>query len=305
MSTDLTAVQPVDIPPADLVIRRRRLCLPVRPLSAETLSSYLLRVTERNYLKGTMLPKIARLPDRRTILAQLTGHSERHLASALPELRTRADLSRWPYLSGRVSAVAGIRPACTLCVATRAGTPRHIPVFATHDHLICATHHRWVGSSDLRCSPSEQFSILDCADIAAANRAHRALIRRWGRGATRASFSDAERCLLRWSQWQIIEQANGIQRRRYQLAIPARTRWPHAKVIAAYYPTAVALTRVILAQRHAVAEHGQLSNAIFARGMVEFNQYVIFDFEPSGACDPYRQAILDNRPESDTEVESH
>jgi hypothetical protein len=31
---------------------------------------------------------------------------------------------------------------------------------------------------------------------------------------------------------------------------------------------------------------------------------VIPDFEPTGAWDPYRRAILEERPEPDTEVES-
>lgn len=301
MPADLAAAQPADIALAEFIARRRQLCLPVAPYTAETLSSYLGRLTERNYLNAGMLPAIARRPGRRTVLAQLTGLSERHLASALPELRARSDLSMWPHLTGTVSAVAAIRPACSLCVAARAGTRRKILVFATHDQLLCPTHHRWLGGTELGC---KEFTLTGCPDILAANRTHTTLIRRCGRGPARASFTDALLCLSRWAQRRKVRRAPDIRRRRHQLETPDTAIWPHPKVIAAYYPTAVALTKLILSQRKAAAHQGRLTDAIFVEGMAEFHRHVIPDFEPTGAWDPYRRAILEQRPEPDTEVES-
>jgi hypothetical protein len=124
-----------------------------------------------------------------------------------------------------------------MCVAARLGARRHIPVFASHDQLICTTHCRWIGNSELACTVWDQFTLADCPDILAVNRAHKALIQQWGRGPARISFEDATRCLSKWSEWRVVMQTSDIQRRRRRLAITDNTPWPHPKVVSAWYPT--------------------------------------------------------------------
>lgn len=69
-------------------------------------------------------------------------------------------------------------------------------------------------------------------------------------------------------------------------------------------PNAVALTGLILPQRQQVATTHSLTAEIYDAGMAECQERVIPGFEPSGACDPYRQAIVEDRLEHAAEVES-
>lgn len=196
MSSKLTCPPRNANSPAGFTLRHRQLPLQVRPIAAETLECYLARVCARNLLAVTSLQKFSRRPGFRGTLAEFTGYSERRLASALPELREPSDVELWPHLVGKPSKNAKVRPACTFCVAARLGEQRHIPVFASHEQLICATHQRWVGNAEIGRNHEQQFSIMICPDILRANRAHTRLIQRWGRGLARASFDSAFTCLV-------------------------------------------------------------------------------------------------------------
>jgi hypothetical protein len=111
------------------------------------------------------------------------------------------------------------------------------------------------------------------------------------------------RCLAKWSEWPVVMRAPDIQRRRQELGITEETPWPHPKVVAAWYPNAVALADLIMSQRRQVARKRRLTAKIYAAGIAEFQERVIPGFEPDGACDPYRRAIVEDRLEPDTEVE--
>lgn len=288
---------------AGFIPRHRQLPLQVRPLAAERLKCYLARVCARNLLAVASLEKFLRRPGFRGTLAEFTGYSERHLASALPELREPSDLELWPYLVGKPSRNAQVRPACTFCVAARLGERRRIPVFASHEQLICATHLRWLGDAEIGRNHEQQFSIANCPDILRANRAHTRLIQRWGRGPARASFDSAFRCLAKWSEWPDVVDAPDIRRRRRELGVTEYRIYPYPKVVAAWYPNAVALTEIILTLRQKVVENHRLTPEIDAAGIAEFQKRVIPGFEPTGARNPYHRAIREDWVECRSEVE--
>jgi hypothetical protein len=295
----------IQLPNATAFVRKHgQLPLQVAPFAAETLESYLWRLSARNLLARHCLPKLARGTDFRRTLAELTGYSERNLAAALPELRKPSDVDRWPHLAGLASQYARVRRACTLCAATRVRAQQRIVVFASHEQLICSTHHRWLGNAETETVCRTQFSIATCPDIARANRAHKRLIRRWGRGPVRTSFYAAQRCLDKWSQWREVLTATDIQHRRRRLGVTDHHRYPHPRLVAALYPSAVALTEVILAQRKKAAESKRMTREIVAAGIAEFQRRVVPTLEPGGAWDPYLLAIRENWLEPANEVET-
>jgi hypothetical protein len=249
------------------------------------------------------MSKFSRRTDFRSTLAELTGYPERNLATALPELRTPSDVNRWPHLKGLATKNAGVRPACTLCAATRLRAPQRIPVFASHEQVICSAHLRWLGSAESATTCQPQFSIAICPDIDRANRAHRRLIRRWGRGPVRSSFYGAQRCLDKWSHWHEVVTAPDVRHRRQQLGVTDEHRYPHPKLVAALYPNAVALTEIILVQRKKAAENKRVTLEIAAAGIAEFQKRVFPKLEPSGAWDPYLLAIRETWLEPCNEVE--
>lgn len=140
-----------------IVTSRPRLPIIFAPLTGETLTSYLSRLTTANYLQRTWLPKLAKEPGFTRQLSALTGYTEHQLVCALPALRTAATLRTWPHLIGQVSARAPSRPACTDCVVARTGGNANVNVFASHEQLVCVRHQRWVGTGDLPCPRPHQF----------------------------------------------------------------------------------------------------------------------------------------------------
>lgn len=283
---------------------RRRLPLQVRPMAAETLRSYLGRVEGANYLPPNLVYSQSRAPDSLAVLSALTGYSERHLVSALPELRQREALTIWPHLVGEVSARAGTRPACTSCVAARLGINERVVVFAAHEQVLCPSHHRWLGNDWIQCAREGQFSLAECPEIEDAHRKHRILIKRWRRGPVRASFFDAVTCLSKWSRWPATVRAEDIRRRWMQLGITEEDPPLSPREVAAWYPNAVSLTEVILYLRQQARAVGRMTQEIWAEAIALLQREVLPGLAPSGASDPFRYAIIDNREEPDSEVES-
>lgn len=289
--------------PLDYLVAHRALPVRVRPMTAETVTSYARRITERNYLRRGLLPALSRRHPFLPILSILTGYTERHLVSALPELRTPSILRAWPHLYGEVSARAGTRPACTMCVRSRLGTDEAVLVFASHEQLICPTHYRWLGTGDITCTRARQFSIASCREISSANLTHRLLVKRWGRGPTRATFIDAVGCLSTWSRWPAVLRAPDIQRRRHLLGITEDTPAVSPEEIAAWYPNAVSLTGLILDQRDQITKARWVTPDVVVHSVKRLQNEVIAGLSPGGAWDPYRRAIVSERLEPDTEVE--
>lgn len=284
---------------------RRPLPLAVSPIEAETLKSYLQRVTESNLLRPEWLSKLSRKCRFVRELVEITGFSERALVSALPELRTPQTIKDWPHLVGLVSKRAGVRSACVHCIAARTSARNRRPaitVFASHEQLVCPTHQRWVGSSNLKCSANKQFSLGHCPDITHANRAHRSLIRRWGRGPTYSCFIAALVCFHTWSDWPVVRRAPDICRRRAALGISDDEPPLTARQIAAWYPNAVDLAEIIMAARHELVGSQYGFANVLAEGLTQL-QSVVPGLSPSGAADPFRYAILAELEWPPTEVE--
>ncbi|WP_100521044.1 hypothetical protein [Mycobacteroides abscessus] len=285
------------------VLRRSGLPVQIAPITAETLVSYLQRLTDRNLLRPQWLSELSHQPHFGTTLAQLTGLSEKHLASALPELRSTGTVQMWPHLIGQVSAGAGSRPACTHCAAARTGDRTTlVTVFACHEQLICHSHRRWIGCPDLKCTPTAQFSLQHCPDIVTANRQHQRLIKQWGRGPVRASFVAAVRCFSLWARWPVVIRAPDISTRWARLGITQQAQPLGPAEVAAWYPNAVAVTQIILSHRRHVLTAELTRPAIVASALTQLHE-VIAGLSPGGAADPFRQAIFGELLEPGCEAE--
>lgn len=291
------------VDPATLRRPHQQLPLQVSPMTAETLQSYLQRITDRNLLRPGWLSHLSRQPHFTTMLSELTGLPERNLASALPELRRPRSFEKWPHLAGQVSASAGTRPACAYCVITRTGgDPPVVTVFAAHEHLVCHTHNRWVGSPELKCPSPEQFSLRACRDISAANVKHQRLVNRWGRSFVYASFAAAVTCLSSWSRWPAVIRTPDIEQRWARLGISEDSAPLAPAEVAAWYPNAVSLCEIILSQRRQLLHAGASTKEVIYESVARL-QEVIPGFSPSGASDPFRHAIFADLPEPRAEVE--
>ncbi len=285
--------------------RIRRLLVPVKPMPAETLHSYLYRLTEDNHLHPGWLPRLAKKPGLLRKLAVLTGYSDHQLVSMLPELRSPFHLRHWPHLIGEASARASTRAPCGHCQTARLGTTQAtVSVFATHEQVICHRHQRWIGTHHIKCTIHEQFSIAACPEITSANRHHKRLITRWGRGPTRASFDDAIQCMMTWSRWPAVLADPHIRRRWELLGVTEDTPPLRPPEMAALYPTIVELTELIMTQRHRIAAAGRMTADIAVRSVELLTTTVIPGLKPCGAGDPFRQALTEIRTEPATEAES-
>jgi len=282
---------------------RQRLPLPSSPITAETLVSYLRRLTEQNLLRPRWLSQLSRQPQFTPSLCELTGLTERSLVSALPELRTWHALERWPHIAGQASVRAGVRAACTHCVAARTNSgPSTVTVFASHEQVLCHIHRRWTGSLDLKCAPHEQFSVRNCPDIAIANLRHQRLIRRWGRDSAFACFAAAVTCFRTWSRWPATTRAPDIRQRLDLLGITEDAIPLSPREVAAWYPNAVALTETVLSLRREIATTRTSTADVIAHGLALLRD-VVPGLSPGGASDPFRQAILADLYDPPAEVE--
>jgi hypothetical protein len=280
-----------------------RLPIVAKPLKAETLSSYLSRLAQRNRLSPTGWPQnAAKDPAFTTVLMSLTGFSERQLVSALPQMRTPKTLANYRYLIGTVSASASIRPACQFCVAAAGGRGEHAEVFRTHDQLICRRHRRWLGRPGLSTT-DEQFSLDRCTGILDANTRHRRLIRNWGRQAARVRFEDSICAFQVWRRWSRVTSDPGIEARHQALGINA-DEWPMTpRDVASWYPNTVELTALLLQQTHAIAREGRITLDIVEAGIDYVATYVVRGLRPAGAWDPYLRALRRAWPGPAAEVE--
>lgn len=269
-----------------------RLPIVTKPITAETLASFLSRLANCNALRTSTWPLNQRKnPEFVGMLERLTGRDRRHLACALPELRTATTLAELPYLHQAVSSRAGTRPACGYCVAAIAGCDVGATVFATHDQLVCHRHQRWLGNGVLACTSAQQFSLRSCPTIAHASVRHRRLIRRWGRTAVHWRFDDALNAFHSWGRWSFIYDDPGIARRRKALNINTEQPRMSPRNVAAWYPNAVELTSILLSQTEAIKQAGRVTLDIVERGSDHIARHVVRDLRPEGAHDPYLRAL--------------
>lgn len=279
-----------------------RLPIITRPITAETLESFLSRLANGNALSTTTWPLNQRKnPEFIAMLEQLTGHDRRRLVCALPELRTPTTLSEFPHLHQAASHRAGRRPACTYCAAAVARRRETATIFATHDQLICHRHQRWLGTSMLACTAAQQFSVRECPAIAQANKRHRRLIRQWGRTAVHWRFDDAVRAFHYWQGWPIVDNDPNIAHRRQALGINVKQPPISPHNVASWYPSAVELTSLMLSQDVAIKQTGKVTIEIIERGRDHIARHVVLDHRPEGAWDPYLRALRDRTPFSPTQ----
>lgn len=278
-------------------VARQPLLAPLSPMAAETLHSYLGRLSERNLLRSLWARDLMHAPDVTAAMADVTGLPERHLISALPELRTAHSIKQWPYLTGQVSAWAGTRPACSHCTTARIGPgPPRVEVFARHEDLICFRHARWIGSSELKVPVHHQFAVHGCPDITVANRKHRHMIKQWGRPAVLNAFHWAVICLTKWARWREVINAPDIAQRWRTLGVTNDSLPCSPQEIAAWYPNAVALTAIIVPNHHRWPVGPESSRQEIVADSLTHLQRVIPGIAPSGADDPFRQAIVATLP---------
>jgi hypothetical protein len=266
-----------------------QLPITIPPFAGETLRSYLARLTAANYLQETFLKAELKRHDFCHWLSLVTGRTEHQLISALPELRTAATLDAFPHLVGLASAKALVRDVCSQCVLTRARPKPYPRVFATHEHVICMKHLRWVGSNDaLSCSSWEQFSVANCHQIVVANRRHRRLILRWGRQEVRGRFQDSLYALYYWrGQRDRVTSDPKVAACRAALGIEDDNRPYLPKDVASWYPNTVALTEVFVQQDADMKRVGVLDMDLVEAGIDAVSEKVLLGLKPSGARDPF------------------
>lgn len=270
----------------------RPLPLRVRPFPDETLSSYLHRVERANCLSPGAVKRLARVCGTKLLsaLSQLTGVSASTLIRAIPDLRSQADLDAYPELRGRVTIRARRRTPCTLCAA-RCDRTGGIAVWARHQDLLCYRHRRWLGPNE---GHTTQFWIGDEPDVLEAGRRHRKVVHEHGQRRAAALYGDAIGIVERWFRWRLdLPDAQRLHTRLQQRHGEKRDADLWA---AAYYPTTVALLRIMLS-----AQQGQRyrppARHVLEPARERVAAEVTSGYIPTGGFDPFLHWL--NTPVSD------
>lgn len=220
----------LDAPPTG---RLRPLPRPVAPVGNELRSSFVRRVALANRLNAEEFRAYVAADDRKRAaipldrLAILSGQPEPRLRRALDDSSDPADPDGM------------VRAACTLCMAARnIAIPVTVRLAATA--VVCPRHQRWLGAGHCNGQPP----LHRHPEILAANRSHRALVRRLGPTRTRYALSDAEIVCQDWQRHNRHQtQCQELLRRfhPHQTCIPAGA----PTIEAARYPQVVALAQIL------------------------------------------------------------
>jgi integrase len=220
----------------------------VTPILDETVDSFIARLAAANHLTGRELrawianDPAARAPVPAPRLAAVAGLSATRLRYALLELADQQQLTTM-RINGRPRNLIR-QGGCERCQAGHGGLngPVRPVVWARHEDTVCLRHLRWIrtgpqeGSVDLSAQP----------DIVAANRTHRALLRRNGRAPVLAGYRAAVRILHGWGIQNTGPTGVAFERRMLRLLGEGWTANPtDAAYQASYYPEVVALTRLL------------------------------------------------------------
>lgn len=266
----------------------RRVC----PFPDETLASYVRRVERANDLTQGAVKRLACVAGLQLLpaLSQLTGVAASTLVRAIPDLRSPADLDAYPELRGRVSTRARRRTPCTLCAA-RNDSSGAISIWARHQDLLCFRHKRWLGPNE---GYTTQFWIGDEPGVLEAGRRHHKAVRTHGQRRVAALYGNAHGIVERWFRWRIDLPDS------QQLHARLRQRHPDKRSAdiwaAAYYPTTVALLRVMLAAQHRQG-HRPLPPQVVQLARDRVASEVTSGYVPTGGFDPFLFWI--NAPVSD------
>ena len=222
-----------------------RLPRQVRPLSNETLDSYLGRFAVHNGLPYEYFSsRISRMRASPLDITQaLTGNPTSTLQAALPELRLSTHL-RTKCGVNRLPDFDGINPACELCAASH-GSLIHALVWTNGHDAVCQRHQRWVGSA---LQPSTgQIDLQRTPEILAANQRHRRLARRHGHAATRTAFTEALQLIDDMRQRNELPGIDELILRLLNTQQPfVQIATTDPRVQAAHYPAAAGLTSLLL-----------------------------------------------------------
>ena len=266
----------------DLPRSLRALPRHVRPFPDETLASYLRRVERANDLTSGAVKRLARVSGLEVLpaLGQLTGLAASTLVRAIPELRSPAYLDAYPDLRGRVSTHARRRTPCTLCAASY-DRDSAISVWARHQDLVCFHHQRWLGPNE---GYTTQFWVGDEPEVLNTARRHHKAVGRCGQRHVSVLYGDAVGIVERWFRWRI--ELPGPQRRQARL----QQRHPGKRSAdiwtAAYYPTTIALLRIMLALQKD-ERHRPLPRGLVEAGRQRVANEVTAGYLPSGGFDPF------------------
>ena len=180
-------------------------------------------------------------------LAKATGFPEASLAYALPELRDQYADARSMALRER--NIAGdpnyFGLACQRCMAAK-GITTNVYVWMRHDQNVCLRHKRWIGPG--AHSAGGQLELAKLPQVVAAQRKHRALIRRLRRRWVFAVFPRAFEFADSWVPTKTRRQRLA-QLRAPRGYPPGKFPFRGAHWNAAIYPEAVALTGVLASPR--------------------------------------------------------
>jgi len=254
----------------------------IRPFPDETLASYLRRLERANELTHGAVKRLARTTGAGFLpaLSQLAAVSVSTLVRAIPDLRSPTDLDAYPDLRRRVSTRARRRTPCTLCAA-RYDSAGAISIWARHQDLVCFHHQRWLGPNE---GYTTQFWIGDEPVIIEASRGHCKAVRVHGQRRVSALYGDAVGIVERWFRWRI--ELPDAQRRRTRLQNHHPDKRSADVWAAAYYPTTVALLRVMLAAQHG-QRHRPLPPAVVQLARERVAADVTSGYIPSGGFDPF------------------
>lgn len=264
----------------------------IRPFPDETLASYLRRVEHANQLTPGAAKRLARICGIELLpgLSQLTGLPASTLVRAIPDLRAYADLKAYPELRGRITVRARRRTPCTLCAASYDKNSA-IAIWARHQDLVCFHHRRWLGPNE---GYTTQFWIGDEPGLLDASLRHHRAVRTHGQRRVAALYGNAADIVERWFRWGIeLPRPQQLRARLHQHHPDKRNAdiWT-----AAYYPTTVALLRVMLAAQHG-QRHRPLPSEVVQLARERVAVEVTCGYLPSGGFDPFLRWI--NTPVSD------
>ncbi|WP_130510007.1 TniQ family protein [Krasilnikovia cinnamomea] len=267
-----------------------------RPIDHETLTSYLQRLAAANHLApatlvhhlhGRWAPTASVNVER---LAAAVEMPERFLRYALPELRNAYEHAVMNKAGRNVDLIqTNIRPACRLCMAAR-GILQRVHRWTAPEHNVCLRHGLWIGTPQHDLEDVHQPEISLEPEIAAAQKRHLNLHRRYRRPAVTSAYTEASAVCALWATRNAYPDRR--TRRAQQLNRDTTGGVNRAVAAAAIYPDVVALTS-LLASSHWRALAGQpASLALFC---AEVSRRIGHHYEPGGSQEPMARWIREQQ----------
>ncbi len=223
-------------------------------------------------------------------LAAAVEMPERFLRYALPELRNAYEHAVMNKAGRNVDLIpANIRPACRLCMAAR-GVLERVHRWTAPEHNVCLRHGLWIGTRqhDLEVLQQPETSLEP--EIAAAQKRHLNLARRYRRPAVTSAYTQASTVCTTWATRDAYPDRR--IRRAQRLSRNTNGNAGNAIAAAAIYPDVVALTS-LFASSHWRALAGQpASLALFC---AEVSRRIGHHYELGGSQEPMARWIREQQ----------